>query len=326
MGNKDINLINKKIISSLILTVISAIICTMLMFPAETVVLCITAIYLLMTHLKIKGNKVEIKDFKNLVVFANAILGCFNLIKVIFMQRYFSGAEIVASAILATYYVLNTLFVHGLFKGEQHIKSKTMNIVSILQLILLVLLAIRSDQYWIWGNVAFAIAACSFTAYFISYKNISEKTEEDIEIISLLGINEDNENKQTAKNKKTWQKVVYVLVVLMLGLITACQETLGAMLIVLVIFFVEPLIYIYRLGDEIKEPKGMLYISYFMPLVGMILYLIYVRTVSKLGNACGKAALLGVIMPVAAFIAVFVLFLGLYPAMPIPLEGTIFGI
>lgn len=56
--------------------------------------------------------------------------------------------------------------------------------------------------------------------------------------------------------------------------------------------------YIYRLGNKISEPKGLLYLSFFIPLVGLILYCVYIRNSEKLGKSCGKLALIGISIPI----------------------------
>lgn len=56
--------------------------------------------------------------------------------------------------------------------------------------------------------------------------------------------------------------------------------------------------YIYRLGNKINEPKGLLYLSFFIPVVGLILYCVYIRSSEKLGKNCGKLALIGISIPI----------------------------
>lgn len=69
------------------------------------------------------------------------------------------------------------------------------------------------------------------------------------------------------------------------------------------VFFI---IYINKLGNKINQPKGLLYISAFIPIIGLVLYCAYVKKEEELGVNCGKLALIGITLP---FICLFLMFI-----------------
>lgn len=69
------------------------------------------------------------------------------------------------------------------------------------------------------------------------------------------------------------------------------------------VFFI---IYINKLGNKINQPKGLLYISAFIPIIGLVLYCVYVKKEEELGVNCGKLALIGIALP---FICSFLMFI-----------------
>lgn len=77
--------------------------------------------------------------------------------------------------------------------------------------------------------------------------------------------------------------------------------------------------YIYRLGNKINEPKGLLYLSFFIPLVGLILYCVYIRNSEKLGKSCGKLALIGISIPIILTI-IFIAFIVLSSLLSISIN------
>lgn len=71
----------------------------------------------------------------------------------------------------------------------------------------------------------------------------------------------------------------------------------GVSFVVSIGYIVFLLLYTSKLGTKINEPKGLLYLSLLIPLVGLILYCVYIKKNEKLGKACGKLAILGITMP-----------------------------
>jgi len=80
----------------------------------------------------------------------------------------------------------------------------------------------------------------------------------------------------------------------------------GASFIAIIGYLVFLLLYTSKLGTKINEPKGLLYLSFLIPLAGLILYCVYIKKNEKLGKACGKLAIFGVTMPIV-FIAILVI-------------------
>ena len=318
MEEKVLKKIKGNALFSLIITILAVIAALVFASPAEYLTLGVMGTYLLLAFLRLSGKKTEVKDLKNLLVYTNILMVCFNLIKLIFIHDIYSGWDLLVSFVLVTYYMVNTVYVYGLFRGKMGLDTKVINTSAILQVALILVAAVMSRQYWAWGNVAFAVAAFTFTRYLIRYRSVANNSSEyNEEALRMLGVNEDNAFRCLTKSKKIWKNVGHVVLALVVGLVMAIEEWVGVVLMISIILFVAPLIYIYRLGNAIGEPKGMLYISYFIPLVGMILYLIYVRNVKALGNACGKAALLGLIMPVAAVVLMAGVVYGMMASTPI---------
>ena len=65
---------------------------------------------------------------------------------------------------------------------------------------------------------------------------------------------------------------------------------------------------------EVDKPSGLMAVlSFFVPLVGLILYLVYNDTKPLLAKSAGKGALIGVIVSVALtvlFVIVYIIFIG----------------
>ena len=265
--------------------------------PSEFLVTTLVGIYSLVMFLRLKGKTAMTKDIKNLVLFVNILMVCYNLAKLTMYSSFYSGWDLLASFITLTWHIVNVIYVYKLFRGKANLETKTYTIATIAQLVLMVAVAILSRQYWAWGNVAYAVMCFVFSMFIKEYAKISNgKDEYSKETLAVLTIDEDEDFKALELKKKRWKLAGHILLAVVIGVFMAVSEWFGCALVTAIIVTVAPLVYIYRLGNAINEPKGMLYISFFIPLVGMILYLIYVRNVKALGNACGKAALLGLLM------------------------------
>lgn len=66
------------------------------------------------------------------------------------------------------------------------------------------------------------------------------------------------------------------------------------------------IVYINDLGNEIKQPKGLLYISAFMPIIGLVLYCVYVKKEEELGVNCGQLALIGIALSLICLFLMFI--------------------
>ena len=76
-------------------------------------------------------------------------------------------------------------------------------------------------------------------------------------------------------------------------------------IVIIIAFIIGIIIYIYKLGEKINQPKGLLYISLFIPLAGLILYCVYIKKEEQLGKSCGKLALIGLCFPIICALIVF---------------------
>lgn len=65
-----------------------------------------------------------------------------------------------------------------------------------------------------------------------------------------------------------------------------------------VVYVIYLLYYIAKLGNKLNQPKGLLYLSFFIPLVGLILYCVYIKKEAELGKSCGKLAIFGITLPI----------------------------
>ncbi len=305
MEEKVLCRMKKSSLFALIVCAVAMIVTIACASPSEFLVTTIIGIYSLLTFLRIKGKKAEVKDLKNLMLFVNILMVCYNLLKLIFIHNYISGWELVVSFVMLVGYIINTIYIYELYRGQMRLEKKVFNIALGIQFVLLVLAGILSKQYWAWGNVAFAVMSLVFAKFINAYAGVAGYTYEyKKEDLALIGIEEDIAFKSLPLKKRVWKLIGHIVLGVIFAIPMLLNEWIGCAAVVTVILFIAPLVYIYRLGNVINEPKGMLYISYFIPLVGMILYLIYVRNVKALGNACGKAALLGLIMPLVIGLAV----------------------
>lgn len=297
MEEKVLCKLKKKSLFALIICAIAMLVTIVFTSPSEFLVTTIIGIYSLLAYLRLKGKKTEVKDLKNLVLLVNVLMICYNLLQLIFLHNYISGWGVLIAFVMLVGYIVTTIYIYELFRGKMRLENKVFKTSLFLQLVLVVLAAILSKQYWVWGNVAFVLMSLAFARFLKAYSTVAGFVEENKnEDIVALGIDEDVAFKNLPTKKRVWKLIGHIVLGIVFSIPMLLNEWIGCAIVAGTIVFVAPLVYIYRLGNAINEPKGMLYISYFIPLVGMILYLIYVRNVKALGNACGKAALLSLVI------------------------------
>ncbi len=297
MEEKVLCKLRKKSLFALIVCAIAMVLTIAFASPSEFLVTTIIGIYSLLAYLRLKGKKAEVRDLKNLVLVINVLMICYNLLQLVLLHNYISGWGMLMAFVMLVGYIVTTIYMYELFRGKMSLERKVVKTALLLQLVLVVLAAILSKQYWAWGNVAFVVMSLVFSKFLKAYSAVASFAEENKkEDLVALGVDEDIAFKNLSTKKRVWKLVGHIVLGIVFAIPMLLNEWIGCAVVAGVIVFVAPLVYIYRLGNAINEPKGMLYISYFIPLVGMILYLIYVRNVKALGNACGKSALLSLVI------------------------------
>ena len=111
MEEKVLCKMKKASLFALIVCAVAMIVTIACASPSEFLVTSIIGIYSLLTFLRIKGKKAEVKDLKNLVLFVNILMVCYNLLKLIFVHNYVSGWELVVSFVMLVGYIINTIYI-----------------------------------------------------------------------------------------------------------------------------------------------------------------------------------------------------------------------
>lgn len=288
--------------------------------PKNTVTLGLIGSFLLICLAIISNSYLfEGKEYLNFIIYSCFEIGIFTYFAIIFLkEKKILNIEtligqnilIVGVFLLLLSYFQNIMFnkfllvqviclsiiIVYLLKIFKIVEWKVNNKLFVVACIFLLI----CSEYYLWFKALIFIAELLVIPYFYNYNNLYREKEKK------------NVDKET-NGKNIKQLIIYLMIALLIytfnDVSNAGTHNISGlyMLDTLRLFFTPVImvilgilgiiIYINKLGNKIKEPKGLLYLSFFIPLVGLILYCVHIRKNEALGKACGKLTIIGWLFP-----------------------------